>query len=408
MCSETAKHMTWHFDGRLKDEKLRHPADGKAWEDFDSSYPHFAKEHRNVRLGLASDGFNPFRTMSISHSTWPVVLVNYNLPPWMFMKPEYFMLSLLIPGPDSPGNNIDIYLQPLIEELKELWSVGLETYDKFRNETFQLHACLMWTISDFPGYSMLSGWKTKGKYACPICNYETDGEYLHGSHKMCYMHHRRSLDETHPWRHDKRSFNGKVEERLSPKPMTGLEAFNDLSGFVNVFGKNQKKKNDPKSPWKKIPILFELPYWKYNACPHNLDVMHIEKNICDNLIGTILDIPGKSRDHAKARLDLLHLGIKDDLQPELSDDGKIVFIPKACYSLTAKEKDTFFRVLKGVKLPYGCSSNIARCVNLKERKVAGYKSHDAHILLHYLLQVAARKTLPKHVAIPLINLSAFF
>lgn len=60
MCSKTAELMTWHENGRDKDEKLRHPADGKAWKDFDSLHPEFAKEIRNVRLGLTSDGFNPF------------------------------------------------------------------------------------------------------------------------------------------------------------------------------------------------------------------------------------------------------------------------------------------------------------------------------------------------------------
>lgn len=41
------------------------------------------------------------------------------------------MLSLLISGPDSPGNNIDVYLQLLIEELNDLWNVRFETYNKF-------------------------------------------------------------------------------------------------------------------------------------------------------------------------------------------------------------------------------------------------------------------------------------
>ena len=87
MCLETAKYMTWHEEERPKDGNLRHPADGQSWKEFDLKYPEFAEEPRNVRLGLSSDGFNPFRTMSISHSTWPVVLVNYNLPPWMSVKP---------------------------------------------------------------------------------------------------------------------------------------------------------------------------------------------------------------------------------------------------------------------------------------------------------------------------------
>jgi hypothetical protein len=76
------------------------------------------------------------------------------------MKPEFTMLSLLIPGPQSPGNNIDVYLQPLIEELKVLWESGVETYDASQNHMFQMRAALLWTISDYPAYAMLSGWRT--------------------------------------------------------------------------------------------------------------------------------------------------------------------------------------------------------------------------------------------------------
>lgn len=58
----------------------------------------------------------------------------------------YFMLSLLIPGPKAPGNQIDVFLQPLIEELKELWEIGVETYDASKKQNFQLHTTLLWTI----------------------------------------------------------------------------------------------------------------------------------------------------------------------------------------------------------------------------------------------------------------------
>ena len=60
--------MTWHDSKSDKDEKLRRAANGKDWKDFDNLHPEFASNPRNVRLGLASDEFNPFRTMSISHS----------------------------------------------------------------------------------------------------------------------------------------------------------------------------------------------------------------------------------------------------------------------------------------------------------------------------------------------------
>ncbi|XP_019230042.1 PREDICTED: uncharacterized protein LOC109211006 [Nicotiana attenuata] len=162
MCPETAIAMRWHANERPNDGNIRHPADGEAWKDFDSLHPDFSKDPRNVRLGLSSDRFNPFRTMSISHSTWPVMLMNYNLSPWICMKPEYIMLSMIIPGPSSPANDIDVYLQPLIAELKELWETGIETYDAETKQTFQMRAALLWTVSDFSALAMLSGWSTKG------------------------------------------------------------------------------------------------------------------------------------------------------------------------------------------------------------------------------------------------------
>ncbi|PRQ28870.1 hypothetical protein RchiOBHm_Chr5g0007671 [Rosa chinensis] len=104
---------------------MRHPADSPAWKDFDCRYPEFSQEPRNVRLGLATDGFNPFGNMSLSYSMWPVIVVPYNLPPWMCMKKQFSMMTLLIPGPVAPGKDLDVYLRPLIDELKELWEFGL-------------------------------------------------------------------------------------------------------------------------------------------------------------------------------------------------------------------------------------------------------------------------------------------
>lgn len=89
------------------------------------------------------------------------------------MKQEYFIIPLLIPGPNSPCNDIDVYTQPLIEELKILWSNGVETYDASTGTKFQMRAALLWTISDFSSLAMLSSWSTKGKLACPSCQMNT-------------------------------------------------------------------------------------------------------------------------------------------------------------------------------------------------------------------------------------------
>ena len=66
--------------------------------------------------------------------------------------------------------------------------------------------------------------------------------------------------------------------------------------------------------------LWDLEYWKDLDLRHNLDVMHIEKNICDSIIGTLLNIEGKTKDTLKSMIDLTHLGIRKDLQVE--DEGK--------------------------------------------------------------------------------------
>ena len=69
MSSKTAEAMRWHAVREVHDEDLMvHPADGEAWKHIDREFPHFASEVRNVRLGLSSDGFNPFGTMSLSYS----------------------------------------------------------------------------------------------------------------------------------------------------------------------------------------------------------------------------------------------------------------------------------------------------------------------------------------------------
>ncbi|XP_020254060.1 uncharacterized protein LOC109831132 [Asparagus officinalis] len=72
MNKDTAKQMRWHMEERTNDGKIRHPADAEAWKHMDRTFPWFANECRNVRLGLSSDGFNPFGIMSSGWSTWPV------------------------------------------------------------------------------------------------------------------------------------------------------------------------------------------------------------------------------------------------------------------------------------------------------------------------------------------------
>ena len=74
-----------------------------------------------------------------------IIVIPYNLLPWLVMKAPYFMMSLLIPGSHQPGNELDVYLRPLVDELKKLWQDGACTYDASCGMHFQMHATLLWS-----------------------------------------------------------------------------------------------------------------------------------------------------------------------------------------------------------------------------------------------------------------------
>ena len=183
---ENAKLLRWHADGRKKDGLLRHPADAPQWRNFDRKYKDFRDEIQNLRLSLCTDGMNPFGTLSTQYSTWPVMLTVYNLPPWLCVNQRYIILSLLIYGPKQPENDLCVYLEPLLDELKLLWEDGVSMYDAYKKENFTLRAMLFFTINDFPAYGNLSGYTCKGKKACPVCIDDLEALRLEYSQKDVY------------------------------------------------------------------------------------------------------------------------------------------------------------------------------------------------------------------------------
>nr|XP_048328587.1 uncharacterized protein LOC107404290 [Ziziphus jujuba var. spinosa] len=315
----TAIDMRWHKEKRPNTNGvLRHPADGEAWKHFDEQYPIFAMDPRNVRLGAATDGFNPFSNMSTSYSMWPVMLVPYNLPPWKCMKETFSMMSLLIPGPTAPGKDIDVYLRPMIDELKDLWTNGVTTYDISKKERFTMHAAVLWTIHDFPAYGTLSGWSTKGYKACPTCNEDTSSQALRS--KICYMGHRRYLSINHAWRNN-RQYDGKPERRLAPRQFSGAEILQQLDRTIES------------RPGKH---------------PNNVD-----KKRKRAAFGTMLDIKGKSKDTDKARMDLKDLNIRKELHLQETGDGYAANISKNV-NIKDGKISAFFDIMVhlAVHLPY--------------------------------------------------------
>jgi len=67
------------------------------------------------------------------------------------------MMSILISGPHQPGNDIDVYLRPLVDDLKTLWSLGVELYDEYKKVPFTLHGMLFCTVTNIPGCRSVSG-----------------------------------------------------------------------------------------------------------------------------------------------------------------------------------------------------------------------------------------------------------
>ncbi|XP_056690116.1 uncharacterized protein [Spinacia oleracea] len=267
--AEEAKKLTWHADERLKDGLLRHPADSPQWIKIDNDFEDFGSEDRNLRLALAADGMNPFGNQSCNHSTWPVILMIYNLCPDLIMKRKW-----------------------------------------------------------------------------------------------------------------KKAFNGEIEEGTPPVPPSGDEILEKMQKLDVKLGKLNAK-NVPSTGHKKLSIFFDLSYWRTLHVRHFLDVMHIEKNVCESLISTLLNVPSKTKDGEASRLDLVDLGIRAELAPIKRNSR--TYLPPACYTLSRKEKIAFCECLYGVKVPEGYSPNIKTLVSMKNLKLIGLKSHDYHILMEHLL-----------------------
>ncbi|GJX57088.1 putative transposon, En/Spm-like protein [Tanacetum coccineum] len=100
------------------------PADSQAWRTIDEKFPKIAVDPRNLRLGISANGVD-VNTGNRHHNLWPVLTVIYNLPPWLCMKIKFIMLSVLISG--YPGNDIDVFLEPLVDDLHTFFETGVDT-----------------------------------------------------------------------------------------------------------------------------------------------------------------------------------------------------------------------------------------------------------------------------------------
>ncbi|XP_019240825.1 PREDICTED: uncharacterized protein LOC109220814 [Nicotiana attenuata] len=395
----SAPHMKRHYENRRPPGILCHPSDGEAWKHFDRVFPDFASEPRNIRLGLCADGFTPFSVSAAPYSCWPVFVTPYNLPPELCMTSPYLFLTCIVPGPRNPKSLIDVYMQPLIDELKLLWHEGVETYDISTKQNFRLRAALMWTINDFPAYGMLSGWSTVGKLACPTCMEDTKAFTLkHGGKNTWFDCHRRFLPIDHEFRRNTSAFmKNQTDFEEPPSPLSPEEIWNRVRFLPKVTESPMSNKipgYGVTHNWTKQSIFWELPYWKHNLLRHNLDVMHIEKNFFDNLFNTIMDVNNKTKDNLKARMDLKEYCRRSELY--LTYLNNKIQKPKASYTFTLDERREICDWVKNLRMPDGYASNLSRCVDMKEGKLTSMKSHDCHIFLESLMPIAF-KALPDRI-----------
>ncbi|GKB86448.1 putative reverse transcriptase domain-containing protein, partial [Tanacetum coccineum] len=196
---------------------------------------------------------------------------------WCFTSPRRFT------GMAYPGNDIVVFLEPLVDDLHTLFETGVDTYDASIKENFNLRVVVLWTINDYPA---------------------------------------------------------------------------------------------------------------------------LEKNVCESLVGTLLNVPGKLKDGINARLDLVELGIKPELFARQEED-KTTLLP-AGYTLTTAEKDIFCETLSIIRVPQGYCSNISSLVSLKDRKLIGLKSHDYHMLMQEFLPIAIRSIMHPPTRYAIIRLCFLF
>ncbi|XP_066165862.1 uncharacterized protein [Oryza sativa Japonica Group] len=209
-------------------------------------------------------------------------------------KRKYIMMPIIIQGPKQSGNNIDVYPRQLVEDFKLLWKKdGVPVWDEDKQEEFNLRALLFVTINDWPALSNLSGQSNKG--------YKAYTRYL------------------------------KVVFGKGP----GSQPIESEDGHAVI--------------WKKNTIFWELPYWEFLDVRHAIDMMHLTKNLCVNLLG-YLGVYGKLKDTLEARNDLKHMEQRDDLNPEPTEKGSHYLSP-ASYTLNKAEKKSMFECLESIKLP---------------------------------------------------------
>nr|GEV57993.1 hypothetical protein [Tanacetum cinerariifolium] len=118
--------------------------------------------------------------------------------------------------------------EPLVDDLHTLFKIGVDTYDASTKENFNLCVVVLWTINDYPVLGTLCGYPYSGFKGCVVCGKDTYYVRLSASSKQSYAGYRRYLPYNHPFRRQKKVFNGQQEFQLAPNPLTGEQIYNEV------------------------------------------------------------------------------------------------------------------------------------------------------------------------------------
>jgi hypothetical protein len=176
-------------------------------------------------------------------------------------------------------------------------------WDAHAEQHFNLCALLFITINEWLALSNLSRHSNKGYRACTHCLHEIDSMYLKHCRKIVYMGHCWILPIKHPLRKKHAHYGGKEDRHTKPRHICGKMVFEMVKDIKVVFGKGPGSisvcsENGHAPMWKKRSIFWELPYWEVLVVRNAIDVLHLTKNLCLNLLG-FLGVYDKPKTHWK-------------------------------------------------------------------------------------------------------------
>ncbi|KAL0405686.1 UNVERIFIED_CONTAM: hypothetical protein Slati_3882500 [Sesamum latifolium] len=222
-------------------------------------------------------------------------------------------------------------------------------------------------LNNLPAYGMASRWSIVGIMGLPVCIDDTWAFHLQHGDLIC------------DWVAD---FSPVVEQPLT---------------LPSGYGSDHK--------WTNKSIFWDLPYWATHLIRHNIDVMHIEKNVLDNIFNTMMDIKKKTKDNLNARKDLKIICHRLELK---LDKRRPNPMSKVVYTLTKLQKRRICEWIRGLKFFDWYASNIAHCVDMTELRMPDMKSHDCHSICSTTLDVTKLHELEHSFAVIICNLEKIF